>query len=153
MAKWLVKSEPDVYSIDDFRRQRVACWDNVRNYEARNNLQKFEVGELVLYYHSNADPAGVVGVAKVAKRAYADPSQFDSKSEYFDPKATKANPRWFSPDLKFVVKFEQVVTLDELRAQPACRDLLLLKRGSRLSVQPVTEKAFDAILQMAGATV
>ena len=150
MSKWLVKSEPDVYSIDDLQTDKTTCWDNVRNYEARNNLQRFAVGDLILYYHSNAEPSGIAGICKVAKAAYPDPSQFDRKSEYFDPKATIDAPRWFSPELRFVAKFPRLIELSELRTNSHCQAMILLKRGSRLSVQPVSEKEFAAILRIAG---
>ena len=149
MAYWLAKSEPDVYSIDDLKKDKVAEWDGVRNYQARNFLKEMEVGDEVLFYHSNAKPSGVAGVAKVAKKAYPDPTQFDKKSKYFDPKASKENPRWFCPDVKFVKKFKDVVSLDDLREQKSLNEMLVLKKGSRLSVQPVTKKEFETVLKIA----
>ena len=148
MKFWLVKSEPDVYSIEDFAKDKLTRWDCVRNYQARNNLREMQVGDNVLFYHSSADPSGVAGLARVAKTAYADPTQFDLKSEYFDPKATKSEPRWFSPELKFTKSFGRILTTAELRAEKALSGMALLQRGSRLSVQPVTEKEFTVIISL-----
>jgi predicted RNA-binding protein with PUA-like domain len=148
MAYWLVKTEPDVFSIDDFARTKVTDWTGVRNYQARNFLKAMKVGEEVLVYHSNAQPPGVVGLAKVHKEALADQTQFDQASEYFDPKATRDKPRWFCPDLKFVRKLDRPMPLDELRTFKVLSGLLLLERGSRLSVIPVSDKHFHAILEL-----
>ena len=152
MASWLVKTEPDVYSIDDFARDKVTDWTCVRNYQARNFLMKMEVGDDVLIYHSNAEPSGVVGVAKVHKVASPDRTQFERNGEYFDPKATKEAPRWFCPDLKFVRKLSREVPLEELRGYKALEGLLLLQRGSRLSVIPVSDKHFEFIVKTASST-
>jgi predicted RNA-binding protein with PUA-like domain len=149
MATWLVKTEPDVFSIDDFARTKVTDWTGVRNYQARNFLMAMEVGDDVLIYHSNAEPPGVVGLGRVHKKASPDVTQFDSASEYFEPKATEANPRWFCPDLKFVQKFPRQIPLDELRQTRSLEGLGLLQKGSRLSVIPVSEKHFDILVKMA----
>lgn len=151
MAFWLVKSEPDVYSIDDLAREKTTPWDGVRNYQARNYLKQMAVGDSVLYYHSSSDEIGIVGLARVSKTAYADATQFDSKSEYFDPKATKEEPRWFSPEITFVKKFKARLPLAALKAQKTLKDMVLLQRGSRLSVQPITEKEFTVIAGLATA--
>ena len=150
MAKWLVKSEPESYSIDALKRDKKTVWDGVRNYQARNYLKSMAVGDELLFYHSNAEPAGVVGVAKVVKAAEPEKSQFDKKSDYYDPDSPKENPRWFAPEIAYVRSFKAMVTLAELRGQQALVDLVLLKRGSRLSVHPVTEAEFTAILKLAG---
>jgi predicted RNA-binding protein with PUA-like domain len=149
MATWLVKTEPDVFSIDDFARARVTDWNGVRNYQARNFLMSMEAGDDVLIYHSNAEPPGVVGLATVHATASPDKTQFDPTSEYFDGKASTANPRWFCPDLKFVRKFARQIPLDELRRTRALEGLTLLQKGSRLSVIPVSDKHFDTIVKMA----
>ena len=149
MATWLVKTEPDVFSIDDFARSKVTDWTGVRNYQARNFLMAMEEGDEVLIYHSNAEPPGVVGLARVHKKASPDTTQFDSSSEYFEPKATKASPRWFCPDLKFVQKFPRQISLDELRQTKNLEGLALLQKGSRLSVIPVSEKHFETLVKMA----
>ena len=149
MNYWLAKSEPDVYSIDDLKRDKVTLWDGVRNYQARNNLREMKIGDKLLFYHSNADPIGVAGVAKVVKEAYPDPAQFDKRSKYYDPKADKENPRWFCPDVRFVKKFKEVVTLAEIKEDKKLKDMLVIRRGMRLSVQPVNKKEFERILEMA----
>jgi predicted RNA-binding protein with PUA-like domain len=153
MATWLVKTEPDVFSIDDFARSKVTDWTGVRNYQARNFLMAMEEGDNVVIYHSNAEPPGVVGLARVHKKASPDVTQFDSTSEYFEPKATKAAPRWFCPDFKFMQKFPRQIPLDELRQTKSLEGLALLQRGSRLSVIPVSEKHFDVIVKMASKKV
>lgn len=147
-AYWLVKTEPNTFSIDDLQRNGVTQWDGVRNYQARNFLKQMKPDDTVLVYHSNAEPSGVVGVAKVAKLAYPDKTQFDSKSKYYDDTATKDAPRWFAPDLKFVKKFSSIVPLPELREQPVLRKMALLQRGSRLSVMPVTAVEFRTIVAL-----
>jgi predicted RNA-binding protein with PUA-like domain len=148
MAHWLVKTEPDVFSIDDFARSKVTDWTGVRNYQARNFLRSMAVGEEVLVYHSNAQPPGVVGLARVHKPASPDETQFDKSSEYFDSKASRESPRWFCPDLQFVRKLKRPISLDELRTVKALSGLLLLERGSRLSVIPVSDKHFHAIVEL-----
>jgi predicted RNA-binding protein with PUA-like domain len=152
MAKrhWLMKSEPSVFSIDDLAKKGVTAWDGVRNYQARNLIRdEMGVGDEVLFYHSSAEPAGVAGIAKIAAAAYPDPSQFDRRSEYHDPAATKDAPRWFVVDVRFVRKFPRVVALAELKANPALAKMVVTQRGSRLSVQPVTPEEFAAVLAMA----
>ncbi|HSS39486.1 MAG TPA: EVE domain-containing protein [Polyangia bacterium] len=138
---WLMKSEPDVFSIDDLAKakKQTTGWDGVRNYQARNLLRdEIAVGDGVLYYHSSVDPPAVVGLARVVKAGYPDPTQFDPKSDYYDPDSPPDAPRWFSVDIAFDRKLPRAVTLPELRADPALGDMVLLRRGSRLSVQPVT---------------
>lgn len=145
MSYWLVKTEPDVYSIDDLCRDKFTSWTGVRNYQARNFLKEMKVGDIVLVYHSNAEPPGVVGLAKVKAEAKPDLTQFEVGGEYFDAKATKDNPRWFCPDLAFVEKFPKILALDEMRSISSLEGLALLQRGSRLSVIPVSEKHFMVI--------
>ena len=150
MKHWLVKTEPDVYSIDDLKHDKRTEWTGVRNYQARNYLQDMQVGDMVLVYHSNAEPSGVVGIGKVVRLAEPDPTQFDKKSEYYEPKATMENPRWFCPQISFIKKLPAMVSLGDLRENRALDGLLLLQRGSRLSVIPVTERHFKAVVEMAG---
>lgn len=145
-----MKSEPSCYSIDDLKREKVGMWDDVRNYQARNFMREMKRGDTVLFYHSSAEPTGIVGLATVAKEAYPDPSQFDTKSYKYDPKSTKENPRWSSVDVRFVEKFKEPLTLQELKNDPAFEGMLVVKRGMRLSVQPVSEKHFKKILKMRG---
>ena len=150
MAKWLIKSEPDSYSIDDLKRDKKTRWDGVRNYQASNYLKAMAVGDELLFYHSSAEPTGVVGLAKVSKVATPEEAQFDKKSKYYDPDSSKEEPRWFAPEVSFVKAFKATVTIGELRAEKSLAELVLLKRGSRLSVHPVTEREFAAILKLAG---
>jgi predicted RNA-binding protein with PUA-like domain len=143
---WLIKSEPDVYSIRDLERDGRTHWEGVRNYQARNYMRdEMKIGDEILFYHSNADPTGVAGLARVARTAYPDASALDPGSHYFDPKATEAEPRWVVVDVEFVERFPDVVPLAALRDLPALADMPLLNR-SRLSVQPVTESQFTTIV-------
>lgn len=148
MAFWLVKTEPRVYSIEDLAKDKVTHWEGVRNYQARNYLKEMVVGDRVLIYHSNDEQIGIVGVAMVSKTAYPDPSQFDRSSHYYDPKATKEEPRWFSPEIKFLSKFKDVLLLSTLKGVEVLNKMVLLQRGSRLSVQPVSELEFKQILKL-----
>lgn len=137
---WLMKSEPDVYSIEDLKRDGKSPWTGVRNYQARNFMRdEMQVGDLVLFYHSNAEPPGVAGIAKIASAAYPDFTALDAASEYYDPKASTQNPIWMMVDVAFVKKFPRIVSLDELRAESVLSDMLVLRRGMRLSVQPVID--------------
>ena len=152
MAKnWLVKSEPNVYSIDDLKKDKKTLWDAVRNYQARNFLKSMCVGDRCFIYHSNAKPPGIAGVAKVSKINIADPLQFDKKSHYYDEKATKENPRWFSPEVKFVKKFKELISLEQLREEKKLKDMVILRKGNRLSVTEVSDKEFEHILKIANA--
>lgn len=146
---WLFKSEPDVYSIDDLAREGSTLWEGVRNYQARNFMRdECKVGDLVLYYHSNAKPPGIVGVARVCREAYPDPFQFDQDSKYYDPKASPENPRWVVVDVEFVAKFDQIVALDQLKAEEALDGMLVIRKGQRLSVQPVEPRHFEHVCGM-----
>lgn len=150
---WLMKSEPDVYSIDDLKRDGSTCWEGVRNYQARNFMRdEMEVGDWVLFYHSNAKPPGIAGLAKVSREAYPDDAAFDRKSKYFDAKSDPKNPRWVMVDIAHVETFAELIPLDVLRKTPKVENLLLLQRGQRLSIQPVDGRDFKAILKMAKAT-
>ena len=150
MAKryWLMKSEPEVYSIDDLARDGSTAWEGVRNFKARNNMRAMKVGDEVLFYHSNATPSAVAGIARVAREAYPDPSQFDKKSEYFDAKSDRASPRWDLVDVAFVAKAKRAVSLQEIREDGALADMELVRYG-RLSVQSVTKPEFDRIKKKA----
>lgn len=143
-----MKSEPDVFSIDDLKRKRKEPWTGVRNYQARNFMKEMKLGDQVLFYHSSAEHIGVAGVMEVVTEAYPDPTQFDQKSEYFDEKSTPDKPRWEMVDVGFKSKFAELVTLEELRAEPKLEGLILLQRGTRLSVIPVEPKHFQLILKM-----
>jgi predicted RNA-binding protein with PUA-like domain len=148
---WLVKSEPEVYSIDDLARDGKTDWTAVRNFKARNHLKEMKVGDRLLFYHSNADPPGVAGLAEVCADPHPDRLQFDPTSDYFEPKATKEKPYWYCPDVRFVAKFARFVPLDDLKASDKLDGMLLTSgKASRLSVQPVDKKHFDAIVKMGG---
>lgn len=142
---WLMKSEPSDYSLEDLERDETTAWTGVRNYEARNLMRdEISPGDVVLYYHSNAKPSGVVGVARVVSEPYPDPTQFDETSRYHDSKSSKGDPRWWLVDIEFVEVFPRTVSLAELREDPRLEDMALLKR-MRLSVQPVRKREFEII--------
>lgn len=149
-AFWLMKSEPAVFSIQDLEclPRKTTGWDGVRNYEARNLMRRMRVGDQALFYHSNAQPAGPAGIVEIVGLATPDPTQFDKKDVHYDPKATPESPRWFQVDVRLVRAFARVVALEELRAVPGLRGMALFRR-SRLSVQPVTEQEWEAILGLA----
>ncbi len=153
---WLVKSEPETFSFDDLMQApgRTTRWDGVRNYQARNFMRdEMRVGDLVLFYHSNASPPGVAGLAEVASAPYPDPTQFDPASAYHDATSDRASPRWWLVDVRATTPLPRLVTLAELRADPviAGLDLPLLRRANRLSVMPVPAPAVDRIVALAGA--
>ncbi|MFM2429515.1 MAG: hypothetical protein RLZZ511_728 [Cyanobacteriota bacterium] len=137
MAIWLVKSEPDVYGIEDMRRENIGVWDGVRNYQARNFLKAMQPGDLAFFYHSNAKPPGVAGLVKVVESMVPDPTQFDPQSDYYDPKSTPENPRWHTVKFQFVEALAELVPLETLRSQFTGEELLLVNRGTRLSVIPI----------------
>jgi len=146
---WLMKSEPETYSIQDLERDGRTMWDGVRNYQARNNMRKMKEGDLVLYYHSRQDPPAAVGQAKVVREAYPDPTQFDEKSRYFDAKASEEDPRWWLVDIEWVETFPSPVALSDIKSESALGDMVLVN-NSRLSVQPVKKAEFDRVRTMAG---
>jgi predicted RNA-binding protein with PUA-like domain len=149
MATWLMKSEPEEFSIADLKKVGKTLWTGVRNYQARNfMMQGMKVGDGILFYHSNAEPSGVAGLAKVRSTGHADPTQFDKKSEFYDAKSTPAAPRWFCVEIEFVAIFENFISLAQLKADKNFAKLLLLQRGSRLSIQPVDLAHFDRIVKM-----
>lgn len=149
MNHWLIKSEPDAYSIDDLERDGTEHWDGIRNYQARNIMRdEMAVGDRVLFYHSNAKPPGVVGICEVASEPYPDHTAFDPDEKYHDPKSDPDDPRWIMVDMKFVEKLPRMVGLPELRQQEELTDMVLLNR-SRLSVQPVSKEHFDFIVDLA----
>ena len=135
---WLMKSEPTCYSIDDLAREGQAPWDGVRNYQARNYMCDMRVGDVVLFYHSNAAPPGVAGRARVCREAYPDHTAWEEGSDHPDPRSSPEHPRWFMVDVCFEERFARLVPLSELRADPALRDMQLLARGQRLSVMPIS---------------
>lgn len=150
---WLMKSEPYEFGIDDLmeRENQTTYWEGVRNYQARNFMRdKMKVGDGVLMYHSRVNPLIVAGTMNVASEPYPDPSQFDPDSKYFDEKATEEKPRWFLVDVKFTQKFENPVTRDQIKETPGLEDMMVIKKGARLSIQPVTEQEWKIIHELAG---
>ncbi len=145
-----MKSEPSSYSIDDLAKDKKTWWENVRNYQARNFMKEMKAGELILFYHSSAEPTGVVGLAEICQMAAPDKTQFDKKSEAFDPKATAEKPIWFCVQIEIKEKFKKPVTLSDIKAEKSLAEMLVVQRGQRLSVQPVEEKHFRKILQLSG---
>src|SRR5690606_18319295 len=149
MKYWLMKSEPDAFSIDDLARVGREPWTGVRNYQARNFMRDgMRPGDGVLFYHSSCAEPGVVGIAEVASEAYPDPTQFDRRSDYFDPKSRPEEPRWMLVDVAFTRKLARTITLEEMRAQARLDGFALLQRGNRLSVLPVTRGQWQAILAL-----
>ena len=142
---WLMKSEPDSYSIDNLQRDGRTSWEGVRNYQARNLMRDdMQVGDPVLFYHSGANPPGVAGLAKIARTAYPDRTALDPDSHYFEPKATEEDPRWVMVDIEFVERFPEVVPLGVLHEEPGLEEMLV-NRKSRLSVQPVTAEEYEIV--------
>jgi len=149
MKYWLMKSEPDVFSIDHLKKNKTTWWEGVRNYQARNFMMNdMSIGDQVLFYHSNAEPSGLAGIAEVSKNAEPDQLQFDKKSEYYEPRATKEKPMWFCVQLKYVNHFKNFISLEDLKNDPACKDMLVIKKGQRLSIQPVNEKEFKHLCKI-----
>jgi predicted RNA-binding protein with PUA-like domain len=149
MKYWLMKSEPTTYSIDDFARDKKTLWECIRNYQARNFMTKeMSLGDQFLFYHSSCEVPGAMGIGKVSGKAVPDPTAFDKKSEYFEPKATKENPIWECVEVQFVKKFGKEVALSTIRDEPKLKKMMLLKRGVRLSIQPVTKYEFELIFKL-----
>ena len=154
MNYWLFKSEPDAFSIDDLKamKGRRDHWDGIRNYQARNLMRdEMKKGDLGFFYHSSCKVPGVVGVVEVVKEAYPDHTAHNPKEKYYDPKSSEENPRWFMVDVKFKQKFKEIISLESLRQVNALSDMVLLRKGSRLSIQPVNKKEWNAILKMSGS--
>lgn len=146
-----MKSELDVYPYTQLVADGSTHWDGVRNYQARNMMRDaMKIGDLVLFYHSNCKPPHVAGVARVCKEGYPDHTSWDTKSNYHDPKSTPDSPRWFMVDIEPVIELPNTVSLQSVRDNPACENMLLIRRGQRLSIQPVEDTDFDAILSMGG---
>lgn len=148
MAHWLAKSEPDVYSISDLARDGVTGWEGVRNYQARNSMRAMKVGDKVVFYHSNAEPPGIAGIAEVARDAYPDPTQFDPQSHYYDEGSKPADPRWSTVDVRWVETFPTLIPLETLKNDPALTGLEVTRKGTRLSVHPVSDAHFARILEL-----
>ncbi|HUQ18836.1 MAG TPA: EVE domain-containing protein [Gemmatimonadaceae bacterium] len=148
---WLFKTEPSTFSFDDLMKapNRTTSWDGVRNFQARNMLRdQVAIGDLVFIYHSSADPTGIAGTAEVVRAGYPDPSAFDKKDSHFDPKSDSKNPTWYLVDVRAMEPLPRFITLDELRKVNGLEDMVLLKRGSRLSIQPVKQAEWEIITKL-----
>ncbi|GAB4144279.1 MAG: EVE domain-containing protein [Ignavibacteriales bacterium] len=151
MKYWLMKSEPEVFSIDDLAKSKnqTTFWDGVRNYQARNFIRdEMKIGDKVIFYHSNSEPPSAVGICEVVKEAYSDFTAFDPENSHYDPKSKKETPTWFMVDVKLVKKFSNFVSIDEMRENKKLQEMKLLQRGNRLSVIPLTKQEFDEIVKM-----
>lgn len=149
MNYWLMKSEPDVFSFSDLKKKKSEPWTGVRNYQARNFMRdEMKVGDLVFFYHSSCEVPGIAGIAKVSSAPYPDPTQYEKKSEYFDPKATPENPRWILVDVKFERDAKRHLSLEEIRNVKELSGMRLLQRGNRLSILPVSETEARVILKL-----
>jgi predicted RNA-binding protein with PUA-like domain len=144
-----MKSEPETYSIEDLEKNKTTWWEGVRNYQARNfMMNEMKVGDTVLFYHSNCEPPGIVGLAEVSKASQADQTQFDKKSEYYDKASTQENPRWHCVQVKFRKKFSLPLSLGQIRDEKRLKTMLLIRRGQRLSIQPVTSQEYQVLLSL-----
>ncbi len=146
MNYWLMKSEPDVYSIEDLKKEGETLWDGVRNYQARNFLRTMNVGDLAFFYHSNTSPLGIVGLMQIIESNVVDPTQFDSQSDYYDSKSSPENPRWQTVKVKFIEVFARFISLENLKQTFQPEELLLIKKGNRLSVMPIANNVAEKIL-------
>jgi predicted RNA-binding protein with PUA-like domain len=148
---WLMKTEPDTYSIDTLAKEKVGTWEGVRNFMARNHMRAMKKGDLAFLYHSSCEPPGVAGLMRIHREAYPDETQFDPESKYFDPKSKREKPYWDRVDVQFIEKLRNFVPLSAIREDSAFDGMLLIKRGMRLSVQPVSAAHFKRIAKLAGA--
>lgn len=148
MQYWLMKSEPDVYSIDDLHRDQTEIWDGVRNYQARNFLKSMQLGDLAFFYHSNTKPPGIVGLMKIVETQVVDPSQFDQSSPYYDPKSNPDAPRWHTVRVGYGETFKTGLNLDQLKAYFSPEELWVVRRGNRLSVMPVEAAVAEKLLTL-----
>ena len=144
---WLMKSEPDAYSIENLEADVTTIWDGIRNYQARNFMRKMDIGDQVFFYHSNCKPPGIVGLMEVVDKNITDPTQFDQNSKYFDPKSDRSRPRWDCVKVKFISKSIKMITLQELKSLFFEDDLIVVKKGNRLSITPVKEKSAKLLLE------
>ena len=144
---WLMKSEPDAYSIENLKVDGTTIWDGIRNYQARNFMRKMNIGDQVFFYHSNCKPPGIIGLMEVIDKNIIDPTQFDPNSKYFDPKSNRTSPRWDCVKVKFISKFKEILSLQELRSLFIEDDLIVVKKGNRLSITPVKEESAKLLLE------
>ncbi len=148
MQYWLMKCEPEAYTIAQLARDQTTSWEGVRNFQARNFLRQMKLGDLALFYASNADPSGAVGVVEIARVAYPDPVQFQKGHEYYEPKAKPEKPYWYTVDVRYVEAFSRVVSLEELKRTPELKQMMVVQPGRRPSVQPVTKEEFEVVTKL-----
>lgn len=149
MNYWLMKSEPNTFSIDDLVKHKTTCWDGTRNYQVRNWLRgEFKVGDQAFFYHSSCEVPGIVGTMEIIKAGYPDPTAFNPDDDHYDPKSNPKNPRWYCVDVRLMQKFKRIITLAEIRQHSVLQEMLLLQKGNRLSITPVTIKEWEAILAL-----
>ncbi len=144
---WLMKSEPDAYSIDDLERDKETLWDGIRNYQARNFMREMNIGDKIFFYHSNCKPPAIVGLMKVIQTHIVDPTQFDMNSQYYDPKSKESSPRWDCVKVEFILKSKNTFSLPDLKLTFSADDLVVVKRGNRLSITPIKDNVADTILE------
>lgn len=151
MAYWLMKSEPDTYSIDHLKKEGTGMWEGCRNYQVRLYLRdQMKPGDQAFFYHSNAKPNGIVGTMEVVGETYPDPTQFDPKSKYYDPKSPQENPRWYVRDMRFLRKFARIVPLTEIKVHPILSGMMVAKKGLMFSITPVTDEEWNAVMALPG---
>lgn len=150
VAYWLMKSEPDAYSLDDLAQEGTTLWDGIRNYQARNFMRTMQAGDRAFFYHSNAKPPGIVGLMEVIETGITDPSQFDPQSNYFDPGSKSEHPRWDCARLRYVGRFATLLSLEQLREQFNDDELAVVRRGNRLSILPVPPASAERLLNLLG---
>jgi predicted RNA-binding protein with PUA-like domain len=148
MNHWIMKSEPDTFSIDDLERVGTEPWNGVRNYQARNMIRDMQTGDLAFFYHSSCQIPAIVGIMEITRNAYPDPTALDASSPYYDPKSTAENPRWYMVDVHFVRRLKRPISLQQLKADSRLQGLALLRRGNRLSVMPATAQQWKYILSL-----
>lgn len=149
MQYWLMKSEPDVYGLEDLKTEKIDHWDGIRNYQARNFMRnEMKKGDLAFFYHSNCEEPGIAGIMKIHKQAYPDFTAFDPDEKYFDPKSDPDNPRWYMVDVKYVRALKRLISLRELRLHKPLQEMRLLQKGNRLSILPVSKKEWEYIIKL-----
>lgn len=150
---WLLKSEPSTFSIEDLinSKEQTTFWNGVRNYQARNYIRdEIKSGDKAIFYHSNINPPSAVGICEIIKNGYPDFTAFDKKSEYYDPKSSRENPIWYMMDVKFIKRFKNPTTINDIKTNPKLKNMILLKKGNRLSVFPISKNEFEEIVRMGG---